>query len=181
MKMLNVITAAIFSIVLISCNSVSTDNTIHGQKVEQSGWKPDSVISKPVAVYDTAVMVSPTWSQSFDYASKRADHTVKVIAGIVFLLLFFGLFYGKATEASWFPKTLQNVLLFNATLFITLVAAVVLLTGDASGVKWNNDKWVKKEVYDKAISETGSTKPIWDSLENNCLIVDGPYNCYQEK
>jgi len=27
----------------------------------------------------------------------------------------------------------------------------------------------------KAIKEAGSTQPIWDSLETNHLIVDGPY------
>jgi hypothetical protein len=40
---------------------------------------------------------------------------------------------------------------------------------------------VKKEVYDKAIKETGSTKPIWDSLRSECKIVFGPYECYGKK
>ena len=38
-------------------------------------------------------------------------------------------------------------------------------------IKWNNDKWVKKEVYLKTIEEAGSTQPIWDSLETNNLII----------
>ena len=172
----SLLSVLVILLTITSCNN-APDNAIHSEKKEQGNWVSKDG-QKPEMTYDTYYEISPTWGQSMDYAEKRADRSLKVILSIICGIIFVGLFVGKASNASWFPEKLDaNVMLFNALLFISLVGAVYFWFGDASGVKWNNDKWVKKEVYDEAM-KTGSTKPIWDSLENNCLIVDGPYNCY---
>ena len=164
-------------LVLVSCSS-KPDNNIHDQKSEKGGWVYDSTVSKPVQQDIAYVQIAPTWGQAFDYAGKRADRAAKIAASFLFLVVFVVLFAGKATEASWFPERLQNMLLFNALLFVTAAAATMFFIGDPAGVKINNDKWIEKLEYEKVIQEAGSTQPIWDSLENNCLIIDGPYDCY---
>ena len=170
----------ILTVVLLSSCTTTPDNIVHNEKTEPGSWTVNSVTGNVVQQHFTFYQIAPTWGQAFDYANKRADRPVKVFATIAFLLMFVVLFIGKAKEASWFPEILQNMILFNAVLFITLAAALGFYFSDPSGIKWNNDKWVSKEIYEKSIQETGSTKPIWDSLENNCLIVDGPYNCYKK-
>lgn len=180
MKSLKLAILFVSVLVLVSCNSAKPDNTVHAIKTEQNGWKPGlTVQDKPVAVVDTFVQISPNWNQANYYASKRADYTFHVILGSILLALFLVVFYGKASSASWLPKRLDDGHLGNIVLFILLVGSIYFYFGNASSIKWNNDKWVKKEVYDKAMLE-GSTQPIWDSLENNCLIVDGPYDCYKK-
>jgi hypothetical protein len=86
--------------------------------------------------------------------------------------------YGKATEASWFPNV--NPTSFNLILFVLLAGSISSFKWQSSSIKWNNDKWVKKEVFDKAIQETGTTQPIWDSLRSECRIVFGPYECFNK-
>jgi hypothetical protein len=49
-----------------------------------------------------------------------------------------------------------------------------------SQIRWNNDKPFSKEHVNQVVKDSGSVKPIWDSLRKNCLIVGGPYNCYQK-
>jgi len=164
-------------LVLVSCSS-TPDNTIHNQKSEKGGWVFDSSVSKPVQQEIEYVQIAPTWGQAFHYAGKRSDRAIKLAASFLFLAVFVVLFVGKTTEASWFPRPLQNMMLFNGILFVSLVASAMYFMGDPGGIKVNNDKWIEKLEYEKVIQEAGSTQPIWDSLENNCLIVDGPYGCY---
>jgi hypothetical protein len=38
----------------------------------------------------------------------------------------------------------------------------------------------KQSHVDQLVKDSGSVKPIWDSLRKNCLIVGGPYDCYQK-
>jgi hypothetical protein len=175
MKQLSVIIVFIYAMFMSSCSN-KPDNIIHTTKTEQGNWVVETPGQNPVMKYDTYYQISPTWSQANYYASKRADHILYMVLGSLFLLIFIILFYGRSSDASWFPKNLyDNNILFNALLFITLVSSISFFTSHQSAIKWNNDKWIKKEVYDKAIKETGSTQPIWDSLETNKLIVDGPY------
>lgn len=160
---------------LPACNK-APDNVIHATKTEQGQWVVDTPGQNPVMKYDVYYQISPTWSQANYYASKRADHVLYMVMGSLFLLVFIVLFYGKSSNASWFPEWLDNnTMLFNALLFVTIVSSISFFTSHQSGIKWNNDKWVKKEIYDQAIKESGSTQPIWDSLEANHLIIDGPY------
>jgi hypothetical protein len=162
---------------VVSCQSNKPDNKIHEIRTEQNGWKPGlTVKDTPVAALDTLVQISPNWNQANYYASKRGDSTIHIILGSILLALFVVLFYSKTTAANWLPERLYGGHLGNTLLFVLLVSSVYYYIGNATSIKWNNDKWVKKEVYDKAM-QNGSTQQIWDSLENNCLIVDGPYGC----
>lgn len=166
-------------VLFVGACSVIPNNIIRDQKTEKGDWviTPDS--SKPVQANVTYYKIEPTWGQSMAYADARADRLVKVILSLVCFIIFVGLFVGRYSDAKWFPEGLYvRDLLFNAILFLSLAASVYFYFGDAAGVRWNNDKWIEKSKYDKAIQETGSTQPIWDSLRNNCLIVDGPYDCY---
>lgn len=123
----------------------------------------------------TKVVLSPTWSQSFQFASERGDYIIWLIIGIVCLSLALITIVGAATNAKWFPKIGINS---NVLLFVFLVAGVTSLVGNAGRIKFNNDKVLSKEHVEKVIQDAGSVKPIWDSLRNNCLIIDGPYDCY---
>jgi hypothetical protein len=174
-QLLAIITIILGMTFLPSCSN-KPDDVIHNIKSEFAGWVVDKTVSdKPIQKFEDYYQISPTWEQANYYASKRPDHGLYLTLGFVLLLGFSVVFYGRTTNASWLPKSLDNPLGGNIVLFILLVSSISFLTAHQSGVKWNNDKWVKKEVYDKAVKETGSTQPIWDSLEVNKLIVDGPY------
>lgn len=166
----------LITLLFVGCVN-APDNVVHSQKSEKGNWIYDSSVG-PYQPNIEYVQLAPTWGQSFYYASRRSDRPIKLIASLAFLVVFVLLFIGKAAETPWFPKALQNMMAFNAALFITLAASVMFFISDPSGIKWNNDKWIEKEIYEEAM-KTGSTKPIWDSLENKCLIVEGPYNCYK--
>jgi hypothetical protein len=166
--------AVIVLIGMVSCSKVP-DNKVHESKVELGGFQYDPIVKKPVQVQEEYYQIAPTWGQAFDYASKRSDHIIYTVLGVIFLIAFVALFYGKASDASWLPKFLDNEIIFVAALFLLVASTVTFFTTHASEVRWQNDKWVKKEVYDKAIKEAGSTQPIWDSLEANHLIIGGPW------
>lgn len=172
MSMFAVLISMLF---VVSCSN-KPNNVIHKSKTEISGWIVDkSVSEKPIQKFDVYYQISPTWGQAFHYANKRPDHILFTILGVLFVATFAFLFYGKATDASWLPKFLNNEILFGFALFITLTASIIFLTNHAAEVKWQNDKWISKESYDKAIKEAGSTQPIWDSLEINRKIVGGSW------
>lgn len=181
MKILKLISATIFSLILLtSCGKNQPDSKQYGVDVKQNGFKPGPTPNDPVqVVYDTTVLLKPTWGQANHYATKRNDFNVWQNIGWVLLVSFLVILYGKVTEASWFPYI--NPTASNVIVFVLLAASISSFKWQSSSIKWNNDKWVTKSVYDKAMNENGNTKPIWDSLENNCKIVFGPYNCYEKK
>lgn len=171
---------ALVVIVFASCNP-SPDNIIQGQKTEPGNWVIKPGGKSPELEQITYYQISPTWSQAVAWSDRRADRIIKVALFFVLFVLFVALLVGKFSYAKWFPQFLdKNVLIFNALLFVTLSSSMYFYFGDASGIKWNNDKWITKDLYDKNMSEKGDTKAIWDSLETNCLIVDGPYDCYKK-
>lgn len=161
----------------MSCRQ-GADNVIHGTKQEAGAWVYDSAFKKPVQVTDNFYLISPTWGQAFDYASKRADRELYV--GLAALLLAMAVFLviSKAKDATWVPKFFDNTHIFNMCLFILLSSSASSFLAHPGGIRFNNDKWVNKLDYDKVIKESGTIQPIWDSLETHCLIIDGPYNCY---
>lgn len=125
----------------------------------------------------TKVMLSPTWKQAFHFASERGDSLTWTIIGTVLLLAALATFIGAASNAKWFPKIGA---MSNVVLFVLLVGGLSSLLWQSSQIKWNNDKVLEKSHVDQIIKDSGSVKPIWDSLRNHCLIVGGPYNCYQK-
>jgi len=178
-KILSLILCAFAAFTISSCGrSEKPNDTIYGTRVEHVGFKPNATNTGTVEVVDTMVQISPTWGQANSFAAKRGDHTTWNIIALVLFLAFAAVIYGKASEASWFPNI--NGAATNALLFVLLAGAISSWKWQAADIRWNNDKWVKKEVYDKAIKETGSTKPIWDSLRKECRIVSGPYDCYKK-
>lgn len=177
--MKNWILTIVFVSVMVSCGT-APDNVIHDQKTEAGNWVLLPGAHDPIQEKLTYYQIAPTWGQSVTWANERKDRVLTVCAAILLFIAFVALIIGKYTYASWFPEFLDTrVLLYNVLLFISLSGAAYFYFGDASGIKWNNEKWVKKELYDKCIKEIGSVQPIWDSLRNNCLIVNGPYDCYK--
>lgn len=180
MKLFKLIAAFLISAtILVSCGPNKPDNKQYGVEVKQNGFKPGPTVNdKPVAIYDTTIQIAPTWGQANHYASKRGDFLVWQILGVVLLLAFVVLIYGKATEASWFPNLTSGA--FGASLAICLALSIVCFKWQSSAIVWENNKWIPKSQFDKAMQETGTTQPIWDSLENGCHIAWGPYNCYKK-
>ncbi len=179
MKKIRIFLIFAISLLFASCGPNKPDNKIHGTDVVAAGWKYDSTLGKNVQQMDTLVMVSPTWGQANHYASERADYEVWMwIAGILLALAIVA-FYGKATEASWFPDI--SPIAFGALLFVLLSGSLASWKWQASSIRWNNDKFVPKVQYDAAMKATGTTQPIWDSLRNECRITWGPYECYTKK
>ena len=168
MKLFKLIAAFLISAtMLVSCSSNTPDNKIHNTRIEN--------------VSDTTVLIAPTWGQANHYASERADFFIWQLIGGILLAVFVVAIYGKVTYATWFPKALDNSVLFEILLFLLLAGSIISFKWQASSIRWNNDKWVPKATYDKAIQEKGSTQPIWDSLRNECRIVYGPYECFKNK
>lgn len=125
----------------------------------------------------TKVVLSPTWKQSIQFASERGDHLTWVAIGTILLVASIVLIIGASTNAKWFPKIGA---MSNVALFVLLVGGLSSLFWQPSQIKWNNDKVLEKSHVDQLIKDSGSVKPIWDSLRKNCLIVGGPYDCYQK-
>lgn len=171
-QLLLVITFILGSVFISSCSN-KPDNEIHGIKQEEAGWVVETPGEKPVMKYEEYYKISPTWGQAQHYASKRPDHFLFTVVGLILLVAFAALFYGKTNNAFWLPEAVDKYSL--PLMFILLIGSLTFLTTHQSEVKWQNDKWVKKEVYNKAVNETGSTQPIWDSLEANHLIIGGSW------
>jgi hypothetical protein len=148
------------------------DDVIYNTKTEEAGWVVEKKGDKPTMSYDAYYQISPTWGQSVHYAKKSSGFGFVITLGVILLFAAGVLFYAKSTDASWLPESIDNKAIY--IIFVLVIAGFYAVYSKPGDVKWNNDKWVKKEVYDKAIKEAGSTQPIWDSLENNCLIIGGP-------
>jgi hypothetical protein len=119
-----------------------------------------AIVSFSATAQET-VTISPTWGQSF----KWANNTLWVIIGVVLIAAAIALF------VKFKDNGLRGVLA-GGGLLIALGLTSILLK--PIGVKWNNDKKIDA-VHLQNVGE----QHIWDSLKNNCLIVDGPHNCYK--
>lgn len=157
--------ALIAVIMFCSCGKATPDNTVHASDSTLVGWDH----AKPV--YDHTVLIKPTWSQSFHYASK-AGWGLWLTFSIILFAAFCGMFYLSAIDG--LPKLFDNELLKFLTLFILLAGALTCFGTKPGSVKWNNDKWVPKQQYDHHMSAQGNITPIWDSLANSCKILWGP-------
>lgn len=179
MKLFKLATLLISTLVLVSCGPNKPDNIQYDTKVVENGFKPGPTVKDaPVQVFDTTVLIKPTWGQANHFASKRGDYTTWMIIGAVLLTLLVVVLYGASSNASWFPKVSFQAL--GAFIFVLAAGSLYSFKGQSSNIMWNNDKWVPKAQFDKAIQETGTTQPIWDSLEQNCKIVFGPYDCFKK-
>lgn len=157
--------ALIAVIMFCSCGKSTPDNKVYATDSTLVGWDH----AKPV--YEKSVLIAPTWSQSFHYAS-RAGWGLWLTFSIILFCVFAVMFYLSAKDM--LPKVFDNELLKFLTLFILLAGALTCFGSKPGSVKWNNDKWVPKEQYDHYMNTQGSTAPIWDSLANSCKILWGP-------
>lgn len=166
-----------FSLLLISCGKNEPDNKIHNTEVIEKGYISQGPGAAPLRVFDTLYYVEPTWGQANHFAKGRGDYEVWQIAGWILILLIAVLIHQIIIEASW----LQNInsRFLGAALFVLIAGSVTCLKWQSASIKWNNKKEISKQLYERAIKETGSIRVFWDSLEKDCLIVYGPYNCYK--
>lgn len=170
MKQLLLIVTFILGTVFMSSCSNQPDNAIHATKTEAAGWVVDKSVSEnPIQKFDEYYQISPTWGQSIKYATETSDFPVALGLGIICLVGAITLFVLKAKDSKIISESADKFLLYMA--FILLVMGSYAIYSKPGEIKWNNDKWVKKEVYDKAVEEVGSTQPIWDSLDANHLII----------
>lgn len=160
---------------ITSCGNPTPDDKIQGKKTEAGAWVFDSTLGKNVQKEEVYYLISPTLKQSFYFAEQRPDRKIKVFVSIFFLVLFIVIFWLNKTDIG--PEFLQNGYFFGFAQFAILVTAFSFFLNDPLAIRWNNDKWIKKEVWEQTM-QGGTSRPIWDSLENNCLIIDGPYDCY---
>lgn len=171
-QLLLIITFILGTTFMSSCSN-QPDNEIHNIKQEEAGWTVAKPGENPVMKFEEYYQISPTWGQAQHYASKRPDHLLFVVIGLILLAAFAVLFYGKSSDAAWLPKSVDKFSL--PIMFVLLIGSLTFLTTHQAEVRWQNDKWIKKDVYHKAMTETGSTQPIWDSLEANHLIIGGSW------
>ncbi len=179
MKKLLTILLGFFAIISFAgCGKDQTpDNVIHGERQSTDfKWEVVEPGKDPVQVFPKEVMISPTWGQSNKYASERGDFSTWQWIGLILLVVLVVVVYARATE-----RININPIAMGALMLLLSAGSLTSFKWQSSSIKWNNDKWVKKEVYDKAIKESGSTKPIWDSLRRECKIAYGPYECYEKK
>lgn len=131
-------------------------------------------ISLPSFSADTTVTISPTWNQAFQFANKSGQ-AVWTTIGIILLAasVLFITFGGKDTFQF---AGIRSGLAVNFICAGLVALGLFAILNKPGAIKWNNDKVVNKQWL-----EYKGEKYIWDSLETNCLIVDGPKNCYTDK
>ena len=118
------------------------------------------------------VTISPTWHQSFEFANMAGQGKWTALG----VLLFIGgisLFILGIKKGFW---GIKSGVLVNIVFFLLIAAGITCVFSKPAAIRWNNDKVVDKAYLDKV-----GKQYIWDSLKNNCLIVDGPYNCYSKQ
>lgn len=180
MKKLKFLSIFLLLGLLLGCGPNKPDNIAHNVRITENGFKPGLTPKDPVVrVFDTTVLIKPTWGQANQFASERGDFLIWQIIGVILLGGAIVLIYGRVKDASWLPKI--NEMAFGALLFVLLAGSITAFKWQSSSIMWNNNKWVPKQQFDKAIKDSGSTKPIWDSLRKDCKIVFGPYECYEKK
>jgi len=160
------------SILLLSCGQSNVPN----DKIDSYAVVKNDSTGK----MDTTVVLKPTWQQANYYAAKRGDHTIWNIIAFVLLLAAGTLIYMEVKQPKWAPFNL-NATAFYFGVFILLAGALSSYKWQSSSIMWNNDKTIPKWQYDELMKNAGTTQYIWDSLENNCQIVFGPYGCYEKK
>ncbi len=115
--------------------------------------------------------ISPTWGQAFYYAFK-AGYIVWFI--LSFILLGFAVFLiiRESMDKPLLARTHKNGAIFNIVGAVILaILAGLSFYGQPSHVKWSNKKLLDQSYYEQVVREHGSSKPIWDSLYVNHLIL----------
>jgi hypothetical protein len=116
------------------------------------------------------VTISPSWGQAFHYANEAGQGKFTFL-GILLIAAAVGVVIMGSQDKLTFIGVKQG-LAVNLIAFVLMALGLLSLFLKPGEVKWNNDKEVNK-IYMDSVGE----KHIWDSLENNCLIVEGPFKC----
>jgi hypothetical protein len=160
------------SALLFSCSG-KPDNKVYGSKVEFSHYEPQGA-GKPVkAVSDSFVLIQPTWGQAHIMASQRGDNWIWKVIQLVLIGGLLYIIYLVATDKKEFE--IKIILTW-----VVLGWAFIASNWQSASIKWENNWYVPKAQYEKEMKEHGSTKAIWDSLENNGLIEWGKYSMYKK-
>lgn len=163
-----------------SCGRSRTpDNVITGQEIVSTGaYQTVNDSTDPIPVSDTLYQIEPTWKQANQFAAGRKDFVLWQVIGWLLLIVVI------ASSIDYWRVGGRFFSKMDVTKFITIMV-VILAIGflschwQSSSIKWNNGKKISKSYYDRLMKDPGSMKPVWDSLEQNCLISNGPYGCYK--
>lgn len=117
------------------------------------------------------VVISPTWGQSFHYAFASGRYALWLVIGLILVAAGTGVLYGYNTDRL-FGKASPTAI--GALAFLIFAGAIGAIYTQPGGIKWNNNKTLEKTYFDKVVKEEGSSKRLWDSVANHCLLVDGP-------
>jgi hypothetical protein len=120
------------------------------------------------------VTISPSWKQAFQFANKSGQ-AVWTTLGIVLLAIAVIIIIWSGKDAFAFLG-LRSGVAVNVICTILFGLGLLAIFNKPSSIKWNNDK-----VIEKSWLEYKGEKYMWDSLEVNCLIIDGPKDCYTGK
>lgn len=155
-------------ILMAGCDS-EPDNKIHGTEYKNVGFKVSvNSDSDPTMIVDTIVYIQPTLCQGFYFASKSPGYLTAALAGVLLFALFVILLLLMLN------RSVENSRFYGVLLALLLGLSLTCFLLKPFHIRDENKKGVSKAVYDKAMKESGSTKPIWDSLMNNHLIIGGP-------
>lgn len=173
MKRLIVFMLGLMTLTFVACNKAPNDKEVkvyqdatvtHYEEVKDSTGK---VVNQELVKTDM-VAANPTWGQAWSY-SFEAGNTFWFILGFVLFGVAAYIFIQTVKDKGPF-KNPAAAMLFT---MIFLVAGLGSIGTKPATIKWNNTKSFQKAYWDKVIKEEGSSKRLWDSLQNNCRLVGG--------
>jgi hypothetical protein len=167
MKLMKFLFLFAVSVLMFSCKG-NPDNNVYGEKAEFSHYEAQGAGKEVKSVYDSTVLLKPTWSQAHVMASHRADNWVWKFAQIVLLSLL-------AISAYLVVSGKREVELGRLFYWAVLGFLFIGFNWQSASIKWENEWYVPKSQYEKEMKENGSTQAIWDSLENGYHIKWGKY------
>jgi hypothetical protein len=155
---------------LTSCGSSNVpDDKIYATDSVPTGFYQVTTPDKdPTPITYQVVYLAPTWGQANSFARETKAYVTFQVLGFILLALAGLLFYALASNRI---KTSTG---WAILVMVLLGLSLVSFKGTAASIKWNNKKGIPRQTYERAIQETGSTAPIWDSLKNNGMILWGP-------
>jgi hypothetical protein len=162
------------AITLFSCAS-HPNNEVYSTTSELTGFKPGATIQdKPVAIVLQSVELHPTWAQAFSFAF-HSGYVFWFLLSLALFALSVYAFYRMGSDNPIIGKT-KGIKLGDVLFgFLLLVASLFSFFSKPSDIKENNNHFIPQSQYDFYMQRDGSTKAIWDSLEQGHHIVFGKH------
>lgn len=104
--------------------------------------------NKPTPIYDTMVVLAPTWKQALKESHEG--------------FLFWGGVGGAVVSIPW-AATLYNP----TTMFPVTVTCLVVSSGSLEWYKWNSDRVMTKKKYDSLVAKYGLKQISFWNLASN--------------